>query len=77
MNRDIIESNVKLLISVRGISQTNLAALMGVSRQRVIQIIDRPTKRGVAAIAAALSIPAEWLTDEHLADKSIRELRGE
>lgn len=77
MNRDQIEANVKLLISVKGISQTNLAALMGVSRQRVIQIIDRPTKRGVAAIAATLAVPADWLTDPNLAEKSAKELRGE
>lgn len=77
MNRDVIGNNVRLLLSVRGESQTEFAGRLGVTRQRVTQMMDRPTERSLTAIAGALSVPVEWLTDPGLAGKTVEELRGE
>lgn len=76
MDRDTIRDNVHLLLSVRGISQTALANRLGVTRQRVTQMMDRPTDRSLSAIAGALSVPVEWLEDPGLAGKTVEELRG-
>lgn len=77
MNRDAIRDNVHLLLSVRGISQTAFANRLGVTRQRVTQMVDRPTERSLSAIADALSVPVEWLSDPAIAGKTVEELKGE
>ena len=77
MIRDQIAANVRLLLSCRGITQVAFARALGVSRQRVTQMIDHPTKNNLAAISAALTVPVEWLTDPALAGKTVEELRGE
>jgi len=76
MNRDVIGNNVRLLLSVRGESQTEFAGRLGVTRQRVTQMMDRPTERSLTAIAEALAVPVEWLSDPALAGKTVEELRG-
>ncbi len=77
MNRDQIAANVRLILSCRGISQVAFARLLGVTRQRVTQMIDHPTKNNLAAISAALGVPVEWLSDPALAGKTVEELRGD
>ncbi len=76
MNRDLIEANVLLLLRVRGQGQADLARAMGLSRGRVGQMLARPTERSLAAIAEALAVPVECLTDPGLAGKTVEELIG-
>lgn len=75
MNRDTIESNVRLLLQVRGLTQADLGRAIGVRRERVGQMLARPTARSVAAIATALEVPVEWLEDPALAGRTVEELR--
>jgi len=75
--RDLIDSNVRLILRIRDMSQASLAGLMGITPSRVGSILAAPTERTVSAMAKALRVPAEWLTDPDLSKRSVQDLRGE
>lgn len=77
MTRDTIESNVRLLLGIRGLTQADLARAIGVRRERVGAMLARPTQASAGRIAEALRVPVKWLSDPALAGKTVAELRGD
>lgn len=81
MSRAIAAANIRLIMSIRGISQEALGSLLGTTQGYVWQLLSPPHKRlsraAIGRVAAALGVPVEWMSDPALAGKTVEELRGD
>lgn len=80
MTRAETAGNIRLLMSVRGITQEALGKALGTRQNYVAQMLTPPHTRlsgaAVGRVASVLGVPVEWLEDPALAGKSVVELRG-